>query len=503
MEQSSAQKGENSGLQSNKPTQSSFDHGQPHDHEVENTDHTHLHPHNNEVASSKPLQAESTHTHSHEDGSEHSHPPVPVQTNLVASNSQVLEEVHDYDHPHPHATVSSDAEDQHSHSHLHTGDEHAPHPHALTEQAHDHPHAAVTSQHAHDDDHNHGDNDHGDHDHGEHGHDHGKFGWLREILPFGHGHSHDAADSLDDALAGSAEGIRAVKISLLGLGITAILQLVVVVISGSVALLADTIHNFSDAATAIPLWLAFSLTRKPPTRRYTYGYGRAEDMAGIFVVLMIASSTVVAGWVSIERLFNPQPIHQLEWVVAAAIIGFIGNEVVAQYRIRAGERIGSAALVADGYHARTDGFTSLAVLFGAIGVWLGFPLADPLIGIIITVAIAFVLKDAALQIWRRLMDAVDPKIVDGVEKAARQTQGVVDVSKVQARWIGHSIHVEANITADKNLSLSAAHSVAEEVRHTIIHQVRKVGGVTIHVDPTSIEGVDPHASLAHHEHALG
>ena len=345
-------------------------------------------------------------------------------------------------------------------------------------------------------------NDHGgQHDHGEHeghNHDRGKFGWLKELLPFGHGHSHDAADSLDDALAGSAEGIRAVKVSLLGLGVTSLLQLVVVLFSGSVALLADTIHNFADASTAIPLWLAFSLSRKPPTRRYTYGYGRAEDLAGVFVVLMIISSTIVAAWVSVERLINPRPITGLEWVAAASLVGFIGNEVVARYRIRAGERIGSAALVADGYHARTDGFTSLAVLFGTAGVWLGFPLADPLIGLGITVAILFVLKDASLQIWQRLMDGVDPKIMTGVENAARQAEGVQDVSSVKARWIGHSIHVEAEITADKDMSLSEAHRVAEDVRHAILHKVPKVAGVTVHVDPSQADGFDPHARLDHH-----
>ena len=221
-------------------------------------------------------------------------------------------------------------------------------------------------------------------------------------------HSHDAADSVDDALAGSAAGIRAVKLSLIGLGITAVLQLVVVLVSGSAALLADTIHNFADAATAIPLWLAFAVGRRPPTRRYGYGFGRAEDLAGVFVVLMIAASSVIAAWESLQKLLHPQPINQLGWVAVAAVVGCFGNELVAQYRIRTGQRIGSAALVADGYHARTDGLTSLAVLIGVIGVWLGFSQADPLVGLAITVAILFVLKNAVVQIWQRLMDAIEP-----------------------------------------------------------------------------------------------
>src|SRR5262249_35335624 len=158
--------------------------------------------------------------------------------------------------------------------------------------------------------------------------------------------------------------------------------------------------------TAIPLWLAFSISRRAPTRRYTYGFGRAEDLAGVFVVLTIAGSSAIAAWESFQRLLHPQPITHLGFVAAASIVGFLGNELVARYRIRTGERIGSAALTADGYHARTDGLTSLAVLVGAAGVWLGFPQADPLVGLLITGAILLILKDATVQIWHRLMDSV-------------------------------------------------------------------------------------------------
>src|SRR5215208_930561 len=298
-----------------------------------------------------------------------------------------------------------------------------------------------------------------DHHHGHHGHDHphdhsqrgGLGGLLTSLLK---AHSHDPADSLDDALAGSAEGIKTVKVSLLGLGITALFQLCVVLASGSAALLADTIHNFADASTALPLWLAFSLGRKPADRRYTYGYGRAEDLAGVFVVLMIAASAALAAWESFQKLLDPQPITNLGWVDLAAVLGFLGNEAVAQYRIRTGERIGSTALVADGYHARTDGLTSLAVLLGAAGVWLGFPQADPLVGLGITVAILFVLKDATMQIWHRLMDSVEPGLLQKAEDAARSAEGVQAVEQVRARWIGHTIHAEALIAADGNLSLA-------------------------------------------------
>src|SRR5262249_46233929 len=156
------------------------------------------------------------------------------------------------------------------------------------------------------------------------------------------------------------EGIRALKVSLAGLAVTAILQVVVVMVSGSVALMADTIHNFADALTAVPLAIAFSLGRRKPNKRYTYGYGRAEDLAGVFIVFMIALSAVIAAWEAIRRLVNPEDVHHVGWVIAAGLIGFAGNELVAVYRIRVGRDIGSAALVADGLHARTDGLTSLA-----------------------------------------------------------------------------------------------------------------------------------------------
>ena len=202
--------------------------------------------------------------------------------------------------------------------------------------------------------------------------------------------------------------------------------------SGSVALLADTVHNFSDALTAVPLSFAFWLGRRQPTSRYTYGYGRAEDLAGIFIVAMIATSAVFAGWQSLQRLLDPQPVSYVGWVIAASIVGFAGNELVAIYRIRVGRRIGSAALVADGLHARTDGLTSLAVLVGAIGVAVGFPLADPLVGLLITVAIVFVLRSAARDIYRRLMDAVDPALVDEIARLVADTAGVDSVDSISS-----------------------------------------------------------------------
>jgi cation diffusion facilitator family transporter len=322
------------------------------------------------------------------------------------------------------------------------------------------------------------------HDH-RHGHSHdargGRFGAaLREVFA---PHSHDASDSIDGALESSAAGIRAVKISLLALGATALAQLLIVAVSGSVALLADTIHNFADALTAVPLWIAFVVGRRAATRRYTYGFGRAEDLAGLFVVAMIALSAAIAGIESVRRLINPIEIDYVGWVAAAGLIGFIGNELVALYRIRVGRRIGSAALVADGLHARTDGFTSLAVLLGAGGVALGFPLADPIMGIVITIAILAVLRTAARDVFRRLMDGVDPELVDTAENALAAEPGVRGVRSVKMRWIGHRLHADAELDIDPATSLPDAHRIAHEAEHTLTHAVPKLSTALVHAYP--------------------
>jgi cation diffusion facilitator family transporter len=324
---------------------------------------------------------------------------------------------------------------------------------------------------------------HHDHDH-DHDHDHrgGLRGWLSGLA---HPHSHDAADSVDSALESSAQGIRAVKISLVGLALTAALQMLVVAVSGSVALFADTVHNLSDALTAVPLWIAFVVGRRAANRRYTYGYGRAEDLAGLFIVAMIALSAVLAGVQAVRRLVDPAPVEHLGWVALAGLIGFAGNELVAVYRIRVGRAIGSAALVADGLHARTDGLTSLAVLAGAGGVAAGFPLADPIVGLVITVAILAVLRTAVRDVYRRLMDAVDPALVDLAEQSLSATPGVTAVRAVRMRWIGHALHAEAELDIDGGVSVTDAHALAHEAEHRLTHDVPKLRSAVIHAYPAA------------------
>jgi len=297
------------------------------------------------------------------------------------------------------------------------------------------------------------------------------------------GHSHDAADQFDEALEADATGRRALLVSLAGLAVTAVLQAIVVVLSGSVALLGDTLHNVADALTAVPLLVAFTLARRPPTKRLTYGYGRAEDLGGLFVVAMIALSSALAAYESIRRLIHPQHVTHLWAVAGAALIGFAGNELVAGYRIRAGRRIGSAALVADGLHARTDGFTSLAVLLGAGGLALGWRWADPVVGLLITVAILGVLRSAVGQVGARLMDAVDPHLVDQAIAAVSSVDGVHEVRELRIRWIGHTLRAEADLTVDPDLTVAAAHDLAHHAEEHLLTYVPRLTGATIHVSP--------------------
>ena len=335
----------------------------------------------------------------------------------------------------------------------------------------------------------HSDHDHDhDHDHNgpdsSHGHDHGAHG--------GHGHTHGV---VDPAITTSARGIWAIKWSFVGLSVTAVFQVVIVWLSGSVALLADTIHNFGDAATSVPLWIAFAFSRWKPSKQFTYGYGRVEDLAGLAVVSIITFSAVVAGYESVQRLLAPQPISHLWAVVVASIVGFIGNEVVAVFRIKVGKEINSAALIADGYHARVDGFTSLAVLFGALGVWLGYPLADPIIGLLITLMIVHIVWQASKAVFTRMLDGVEPHIMDAVHEAAGRAKGVEKLTEVRARWIGHRLHVDVNVAVASQLSVAEGHAVAKEVRRELLDHLRYVSLVMVHVDPMEEAGEEFHLAI--------
>lgn len=334
-------------------------------------------------------------------------------------------------------------------------------------------------------------------DHVHDGHGHGEGWWAGVSHRLGHvvrPHSHDTAGQVDTALESSRQGVRALWISLVGLGATAAAQAVVVAVSGSVALLGDTVHNLADALTAVPLAVAFLLGRRAANRRYTYGYGRAEDLAGVGIVLVIAGSAVAACYQAVDRLVHPEAVSHLWAVAAAGLVGFAGNEVVARYRIGVGRQIGSAALVADGVHARADGFTSLAVVVGAAGAGMGWRWADPVMGLMITGAILVLVWSTAGEVFRRLMDAVDPGLVDQVHTVLRATSGVLGVGAVHLRWLGHHLRAECEITVDAALSLREAHTIATAGAHALIRAVPRLAVVFVHTDPDTHQGAGHHVA---------
>ncbi len=339
--------------------------------------------------------------------------------------------------------------------------------------------------------HEHEQHDHEQHEHEQHDHKSGIGGWLGTFF---HSHSHDHNGlTTEEAFLDNRAAIRTVWIALALLLVTMLLQLVIVWLSGSVALLADTAHNLVDGLNSLPLLLAFYLARRPPNRRYTYGFGKAEDVAGIFIVLSIAVSAGYIFWESIPKLFDPQPLRDVGWVAVAAIIGALGNEAVAFLQIRTGRQIGSAAMVADGLHARTDGFTSLAVLLAAVGSWLGYPIVDPLIGLVIGVVILFITRDAAKTMWYRLMDAIEPQELTQAETLIEQQEGVNKIGRVRLRWMGNRLHAEVHIGVDADLTVRQGHAIAERVRHALFHGVARLAEVVVHVEPeTRLPGSGGH-----------
>lgn len=304
-----------------------------------------------------------------------------------------------------------------------------------------------------------------------------------------HGHSHGA---VDPSIFTTDKGMGAIKRSFVVLFAASLIQLAVALLSGSVSLLVDTLHNFGDAATAAPLWLAFTLARRKPSKRFTYGLGRVEDLAGLVIVLFILSSAIAAGYISINRFFHPQKVGYLWALTAASVVGFLGNEAAAIFRIKGGREIGSAALVADGEHGRVDGFASLAVLGSALGTWMGYPIVDPIIGLLMTLLILNVLRETGGEIFTRMLDGVDPEMVDQIKDEACRTPGVEDVSQARVRWLGHRLHAELNIALDPKLTVADAHGIAVEVEHQLLDKLRFLSHATIHIDPANESGDEHH-----------
>lgn len=334
--------------------------------------------------------------------------------------------------------------------------------------------------------------DHHDEEYDEHTHDH--HDEHEHTHEGGHGHEHGRVDA---DLYGDQAGLRAVQISTAGMLLVSLIQLAIAIIGGSAGLFADALHNLGDVLTTVALWIAFIISRRAANRRYTYGYYRAEDLAGIFIVLVIIASAVAGAVESIQKLSSGNVPTQLYLSMAAAIVGCVGNEIMAQYKIAVGRRIHSVPLVADGQHSRIDGLTSLAALVGLIGVRLGWPLADPIAGLLITLVIISVVYSTSRSVIQRLLDAVDPHVVPGIIDTASRVDGVAAVSEVRARWVGHTLHIAMNIEVDPQLTLLKAHEIAEQVRHRLFHDIQGVSEVIIHTDPSGDDG-SYHQTMAHH-----
>ncbi len=335
-----------------------------------------------------------------------------------------------------------------------------------------------------------------DHQTGEHEHNHESHNHAHEHEQDEHGHGHEHA-KVDADLYGNRAGLRAVQISTAGMFLVSAIQFAIAWIGGSAGLFADALHNFGDVFTTVALWIAFVISNRAANQRYTYGYYRAEDLAGIFIVLVIIASATASAIESVQKLINGNIPTQIYLSMAAALVGVAGNELLAQYKISVGKRINSVPLVADGQHSRIDGLTSLAAFVGLVGVKLGFPKADPIAGIVITIVIVTVVYSTSRSVLQRLLDGVDPHIVPTIITVALAVPGVEKVTDVRARWVGHTLHVVMSIELDAELTLSKAHAIAEEVRHRLFHDVKGISEVLIHTDPSSASG-DHHQEMAHH-----
>ena len=274
--------------------------------------------------------------------------------------------------------------------------------------------------------------------------------------------------------ANRRRAMRAILVSSLGLLATSAFELLITVLSGSVALLSDALHNLGDVFTTIGVYFGFRASRKPPTGRYTYGYGRAEDLAGIVILLAIWTSAGLAGWQSYDKLVSGRGTTHLTLGMLAAAIGIVGNQLVARYKLRVGREIKSAPLIVDARHSWLDAIASAGALVGLIGVAAGFRIADPIAGFAITLLIIHIGIDATKDVWSRLMDENDEEVAEAVRTVAQEVPGVVEVRNVRARWLGREVEARVLVRLPAAMTFGQAHDVAHRVQEAVRARVPDV-----------------------------
>lgn len=284
-------------------------------------------------------------------------------------------------------------------------------------------------------------------------------------------------DTLTDDAAERRQANRAIAVSAIGLALTGLVELAIALLSGSVALLGDALHNLSDVSTSVLVFVGFRASRKVPTERYPYGYERAEDLAGIGVALVIWGSAAVAAFESVNKLLRHGGTGYVGWGIAAAVVGIAGNQLVARYKLLVGKRIRSATMVADAKHSWLDALSSAGAMLGLIGVALGWAWADAVAGIVVTGFICHVGWEVTSDIAHRLLDGVDPEIITTAESVAAAVPGVTH-AHARARWTGRTLRVEVEGFLDPATPLAAADRIGRLVAAALAPQIPEMHNFT-------------------------
>ncbi len=279
-----------------------------------------------------------------------------------------------------------------------------------------------------------------------------------------------------------AAATRAVIVSAVALGLAAALEFATSTAGHSAGVLADALHNAADVLTTLVLLVAFAIARRPATRRFTSGFGRVEDVATLVIVIIIVFTAAAAAFESLGRLLSSEGYENSIPAMAAAIVGVVANLGVSEYKIRVGRRIRSLALEADGIHSRLDALVSAAAFVGLLLAWMGFAIADPLAGVGVTIAVVYILAGTVSRLVLRMMDAVDPKMIEQISTAATSVKGVLGVHDVRARWVGRELIAVLHVEMAASATLAQAHDIAMAVEHEVEHRVPAVR-LDVHMDP--------------------